>query len=132
MNRISEEIFSFFDTGRKSSGKSEPERFYHGFVLGLLVDLNDRYVLTFNRESGYGRYDVQMEPRKKTDDAILLEFKVRDPKTEDSLEKTVENALAQIESRDYAAGLRQRGIPDERIRKYGFAFEGKTVLIGQA
>ncbi len=132
MNRISEEIFSSFDTGRKSSGRSEPERFYHGFVLGLLVDLNDRYVLTSNRESGYGRYDVQLEPRKETDDAVLLEFKVRDSKNEDSLEETVENALAQIESRDYAAGLRQKGIQEERIRKYGFAFEGKRVRIGQA
>ncbi len=132
MNQVSEELFSFFDTGRKPSKKAEPERFYHGFVLGLLVELNDRYVVTSNRESGYGRCDVQMEPRKESDDAILLEFKVRNPKTEENLEKTVENALAQIENQDYAAGLRQKGIQDERIRKYGFAFEGKTVLIGQA
>ena len=132
MNRISEAVFSSFDTGKRPSGKAEPERFYHGFVLGLLVELGDRYVLTSNRESGFGRYDVQLEPRKEADDAILLEFKVRDSKKEKSLEETAQNALAQIESRDYASGLRERGIPKERIRKYGFAFEGKTVLIGTA
>ena len=132
MNRISEAVFSSFDTGKRPSGKAEPERFYHGFVLGLLVELGDRYVLTSNRESGFGRYDVQLEPRKEADDAILLEFKVRDSKKEKSLEETAQNALAQIESRDYASGLRERGIPEERIRKYGFAFEGKMVLIGEA
>ena len=132
MNRISDAVFSSFDTGKRPSGKAEPERFYHGFVLGLLVELGDRYVLTSNRESGFGRYDVQLEPRKEADDAILLEFKVRDSKKEKSLEETAQNALAQIESRDYASGLRERGIPEERIRKYGFAFEGKMVLIGEA
>ena len=132
MNRISEAVFSSFDTGKRPSGKAEPERFYHGFVLGLLVELGDRYVLTSNRESGFGRYDVQLEPRKEADDAILLEFKVRDSKKEKSMEETAQNALAQIESRDYASGLRERGIPEERIRKYGFTFEGKTVLIGEA
>ncbi len=132
MNRISEAVFSSFDTGKRPSEKTEPERFYHGFVLGLLVELGDQYVLTSNRESGFGRYDVQLEPRKETDDAVLLEFKVRDPGKEKSLEETVQNALAQIESRDYASGLREKGIPDGRIRKYGFAFEGKTVRIGQA
>ena len=132
MNRISEAVFSSFDTGKRPSERTEPERFYHGFVLGLLVELGDQYVLTSNRESGFGRYDVQLEPRKETDDAVLLEFKVRDPGKEKSLEETVQNALAQIESRDYASGLREKGIPDGRIRKYGFAFEGKTVRIGQA
>ena len=62
MNEVSCEIFSSFDTGKKASGKSEPERFYHGFVLGLLVDLQDKYRLRSNRESGFGRYDVMLEP----------------------------------------------------------------------
>lgn len=132
MNQLSETIFSSFDTGRKSSERTEPERFYHGLVLGLMMVLKERYVITSNRESGFGRYDVQLEPRRSEDDAILLEFKVRNPQSEHTLEETVHHALAQITERDYAAALRQKGIPETRIRKYGFAFEGKRVLIGGA
>ena len=128
MNRVAEQIFSSFDTGAKPS-KSQPERFYHGFVLGLIVDLSDRYVITSNRESGFGRYDVVIEPKDKEEDAIILEFKVFNLKNETSLEDTVESAHAQIEEKNYAADLIARGIPAEHIRKYGFAFEGKTVLI---
>lgn len=130
MNRVAFRTFSYFDTGKNPSG-AEPERFYHGFVLGLMVDLNERYVLTSNRESGFGRYDVMLEPRKERDDAILLEFKVFQPRREKTLEDTVEAALKQIEEKDYAAVLREKGIPDERIRRYGFAFRGKEVLIGE-
>ena len=131
MSEVSETVFSSFDTGKRPSHRAKPERFYHGLVLGLLLDLNDRYVITSNRESGLGRYDVQLEPRQEGDDGILLEFKVRDPKKEATLEETVQNALRQIREKDYAAGLRQKGIDGERIRSYGFAFEGKKVLIGQ-
>lgn len=120
---------SFFDTGKKTSEEAEPERFYHGFVLGLLVDLSDRYIITSNRESGLGRYDVVIEPRKKEDDAIIMEFKVRDPRKEITLEDTAAEALSQIERKKYGADLEARGIASERIRKYGFAFEGKQVLI---
>lgn len=130
MNQICEEMFSSFDTGKKPSGRAEPERFYHGFVLGLMVDLNEQYSITSNRESGFGRYDVQLEPRGREEDAILLEFKVRNPRNERTLEETLQNALCQLEEKDYAANLRQRGISEGRIRRYGFAFDGKTVLIG--
>ena len=130
MNQVTLETFSSFDTGKRPSGKTEPERFYHGFVLGLMVDLRDRYVITSNRESGFGRYDVVLEPLSAADDAIIIEFKVYNSRREKNLEETLQNALRQIEDKKYEAGLRSRGIPAKRIRKYGFAFDGKTVLIG--
>jgi hypothetical protein len=130
MNRVTESIFSSFDAGKNPSRK-EPERFYHGFVLGLMVNLQDRYILTSNRESGFGRYDIMLEPRQSGDDAIIIEFKVINKRRENTLEETLAAALAQIEDRDYARQLIDRGIAPERIRKYGFAFEGKEVLIGK-
>lgn len=130
MNGVSQSVFSYFDTGKNPSRK-EPERFYHGFVLGLMVELRGRYVLTSNRESGFGRYDVLLEPLNFKDDAIILEFKVFQPKKEKDLSDTVEAALKQIEDMNYASGLLARGIRKEQIRKYGFAFSGNKVLIGE-
>ena len=129
MNKVALTTFSYFDTGKKAS-EAEPERFYHGFVLGLMVELSDRYILTSNWESGFGRYDVVLEPRKKEDDAMILEFKVQDTEDEKELKDTVKAALAQIKEKNYAASLLGKGVPRERIRSYGFAFQGKTVRIG--
>lgn len=130
MNDVAAQVFSSFDTGKNPSQKQKPERFYHGFVLGLLVELRDRYLVTSNRESGFGRYDVILEPLEDGLDAIILEFKVRKSKNEATLEDTVNVALQQIEAKGYATDLIAKGIPENKIRKYGFAFEGKHVLIG--
>ena len=130
INRIASTIFSYFDTGKNPSEETEPERFYHGFVLGLMVDLQDRYRITSNRESGFGRYDVVLEPLQMVDDAIIIEFKVCNPAKKQTLEDAVAEALKQIDRMNYAANLEAGGIAPERIRKYGFAFEGKKILIG--
>ena len=130
MNKVALTTFSTFDTGKKPSEAAEPERFYHGFVLGLLVELSDRYTVTSNRESGFGRYDVILEPKQK-DDGIILEFKVQDPDDEKELSDTVKASLQQIENKKYETILTEKGIPKEKIRKYGFAFCGKQVLIGK-
>ena len=128
MNRVAMSTFSYFDTGRSPS-QAEPERFYHGFILRLMVDLADRYILTSNRESGFGRYDIMLEPRRKSDDAMILEFKVQDSEEEKELTDTAQEALRQIERKKYETVLTEKGIPQEKIRKYGFAFQGKRVLI---
>ena len=129
MNKVAMSMFSYFDTGKNPSGE-EPERFYHGFVLGLMVELAERYVLTSNRESGFGRYDVMLEPRRAEDDGIIIEFKVQDAEEEKELADTVKAALKQIEEKKYDTMLVEKGVPKEKIRSYGFAFRGKEVLIG--
>ena len=130
MNKVAINTFSFFDSGNKPSQTAEPERFYHGFVLGMVVDLADQYKVRSNRESGYGRYDVMLEPIDKNEKAFIFEFKVLDKDNdEESLEDTAENALAQIDEKMYEAELAANGIATEKIRKYGFAFEGKNCFI---
>ena len=130
MNKVALATFSYFDTGKNPSETLEPERFYHGFVLGLIVELSDRYEVKSNRESGFGRYDVMIIPLNKSEKAIVLEFKVHENDEEKTLEETVSSALAQIEEKKYDTELINAGVKKENIRHYGFAFEGKKVLIG--
>ena len=131
MNRVTRGVISYFDTGKTPSDE-EPERFYHGLVLGLMVDQVDNYILNSNRESGYGRYDIMLEPINKANEkypGIVIEFKVINPRKENSLEETVASALEQIEEKNYDAELIKRGVKEENIHHYGFAFKGKEVLI---
>ena len=131
MNRVTRGAISYFDTGKTPSDE-EPERFYHGLVLGLMVEQVDNYILNSNRESGYGRYDIMLEPIDKTNEkypGIVIEFKVINPRKENTLEETVAAALKQIEEKNYDAELVKRGVKEENIHHYGFAFRGKEVLI---
>ncbi len=132
MNKVTLKTISYFDSGNSPSDE-EPERFFHGFVLGLMVDQTENYIITSNRESGYGRYDIMLEPIDKSNEkqpGIVIEFKVINPKKEKTLEETVEAALKQIEDKGYDAELVKRGVKRENIHHYGFAFRGKNVLIG--
>ena len=132
MNKVTLKTISYFDSGNSPSDE-EPERFFHGLVLGLMVDQTENYIITSNRESGYGRYDIMLEPIDKSNEnlpCIVIEFKVINPKKEKTLEETVEAALKQIEDKGYDAELVKRGVKKENIHHYGFAFKGKKVLIG--
>ena len=132
MNKVTLKTISYFDSGNSPSDE-EPERFFHGLVLGLMVDQTENYIITSNRESGYGRYDIMLEPIDKSNEnlpCIVIEFKVINPKKEKTLEETVEAALKQIEDKGYDEDLVKRGVKRENIHHYGFAFKGKNVLIG--
>jgi len=131
MNKVALNTFSSFDSGNKPSEQAEPERFYHGFVLGMVVNMADTYKIRSNRESGFGRYDVMMEPLDRKGKAFIFEFKVLDPdEDEQTLEDTLASAHAQIEEKQYEAELIAEGFLPGQIRKYGFAFQGKNCLIG--
>ena len=131
MNKVALNTFSSFDSGNKPSEQTEPERFYHGFVLGMVVNMADMYIVRSNRESGYGRYDVMLEPVDKNGKAFIFEFKVLDPdEDEETLEDTLAAAHRQIAEKKYETELVSRGFAPEKIRKYGFAFRGRECLIG--
>ena len=130
MNKIALETFSFFDAAGRPSDRVEPERFYHGFVLGLMVEKRDSHILRSNRQSGFGRYDVMMEPKARGEKAVIIEFKVISGMAgEKSLSDTAQNALKQIDEKRYETELVSRGIPKEDIYKYAFAFRGQECLI---
>ncbi|MCR5007868.1 MAG: ATP-binding protein [Oribacterium sp.] len=126
MSEICEDMMSTFD----GSGKAAPENFYHGLVIGLLVELRDRYEIKSNRESGLGRYDVMLRPKDKKDNAVIIEFKAkRRSEKGKTLDELCDMALKQIEDKKYEAELLEAGFDKEKIIKLAFAFEGKGVLI---
>ncbi len=131
MNKIALYSFSSFDIAKNASDDDAPERFYHGFVLGLMVELAGRFEITSNRESGFGRYDIMLTPKNREKDcAYIIEFKVHKPLKEKDLAQTVANAHSQIDEKLYDAKLIADGFSPEQIKKYGFAFRGKECLIG--
>ncbi len=112
------EMFSYMDVGENTA-----ENFYHAFVLGMLVGLRDSYYVNSNRESGFGRYDIMLEPQDKSKNSFIIEFKVADDLEEKTIEEVIANAKKQIEERDYESNLRERGFMS--ITKMVFAFKGK-------
>ena len=112
------EMFSFFDVGENTA-----ENFYHAFVLGMLVGLKDKYFVKSNRESGYGRYDIMLEPKEKDKNSFIIEFKITENMDEKTVKNTVEEAKKQIEEKKYEGELKEKGFTN--ITKMVFAFKGK-------
>ena len=115
---LTREMFSYMDVGENTA-----ENFYHAFVLGMLVGLRDTYYVNSNRESGFGRYDIMLEPHDKNENSFIMEFKVADSFEDESIEEVLESAKKQIEEKGYESNLRERGF--NNITKIVFAFKGK-------
>ena len=113
--KLVKEMFSYMDVGENTA-----ENFYHAFVLGMLVGLKDSYYVKSNRESGFGRYDIMLEPHDKSKNSFIIEFKVANEMKESTIEDVIESAKKQIQERDYESNLRERGF--ENITKMVFAF----------
>ena len=116
------EMFSYMDVGENTA-----ENFYHAFVLGMLVGLKDTYYVNSNRESGYGRYDIMLEPKDKNGNSFIMEFKVLDDMEEKTIEDTIKNAKKQIEEKGYESNLKEKGYTN--ITKMVYAFKGKEVKL---
>ena len=118
--KLVKEMFSFMDVGENTA-----ENFYHAFVLGMLVGLKDTYYVNSNRESGLGRYDIMLEPKNKTENSFIMEFKILNNTEEKTIEETIKTAKKQIEEKGYETNLKMRGY--ENITKIVFVFKGKEV-----
>lgn len=113
-------VTSYYDFADK-----EPERVYHALVLGMMVNLQSKYKITSNRESGYGRYDIMLHPLQENLPAYIFEFKKYDSDDEDTIQATLESAMRQIKERNYAVTLQQEGYTN--IHFIAIAFKGKEV-----
>ncbi|MEZ4302063.1 MAG: AAA family ATPase [Polyangiaceae bacterium] len=103
----------------------EPEKLYHGFVLGLLVHLEHDYEVRSNRESGYGRADVLMRPKTEGRPGVVMELKVKD--SDESAEEVLLDAARQIRDRKYAAELESAGAAP--VFEYAMVFDGKKAWV---
>ena len=104
---------------------NEPERVYHSLVLGMMVQLQSDYRITSNRESGFGRYDIMLHPLKTTLPAYIFEFKKFNAKRETSMDDSLNAAMLQMKTKNYAATLQQEG--HSNIHLIAIAFKGKEV-----
>ena len=109
---------SYYDVGQE-------EKYYHNLVLGMILSLSKEYDIHSNLESGYGRYDISLEPKEKNRVGFILEFKIA--KSEEELEKKSKEALLQIQEKRYDIEMKEKGILE--IVKLGIAFYGKKVKI---
>ena len=102
----------------------DSEKYYHHFMLGLLLTLGDKYIITSNRESGYGRYDIALEPKDKKNFGLIFEFKIGD---KNSIHEKAKEALAQINEKKYDVAMKNNGV--SKVIKIGMAFSGKDISI---
>jgi len=128
INDILLSVVSYYDIA-DNDNKELPERFYHGLILGLIVELKEKYIIKSNRESGFGRYDVCLIPRDKKNDAFILEFKIVKNASEESLNTAFSEAIMQIENKKYSQKLVNEGIREKNIMKYVLVFCKKEVFI---
>lgn len=117
------DTISYFDAAQN------PEAFYHGLVLGMILELKGKYLIHSNKESGFGRYDIMLEPLNNGQTAYVLEFKVC--RQQDKLQATAQSALEQIKNKKYTEALIARGYLESNIYCYGLAFYGKQVHIAK-
>jgi hypothetical protein len=110
-----------------SSFDTSHEDFYHGLLLGLCAMMDNRYYISSNRESGEGRFDIQLMPKTNDLPGILVEVKWTEGADEQALEKLAQSAIRQINEKHYVTELHTHGI--DQILKYGAAFSGKNVEI---
>lgn len=102
------------------------EGFYHGMMLGLCAILGNRYKIRSNRESGLGRFDIQLMPLTKGMPGFIFEFKhTKDEHTD--LSALADSALQQIEAKKYDTELRDNGV--NSIIRIGIAFRGKSAVV---
>lgn len=101
------------------------ENFYHGTVFEMLAIMSDSYYISSNRESGDGRFDVQLEPKDKTKTGYVIEFKAGKGLSDNELVSLAKDAIKQIHENKYTTDMEYHGV--KNIGLFGIAFSGKHV-----